>query len=85
MEQKILLALHLRYLDKKSLARAGLGWPGLASEVEGICRELGIENANTTKSNKYDFKLHLSQASHRRNEVILRNMAERKEKGFWRT
>ena len=43
MEQKILLALHLRYLDKKSLARAGLGWPGLASEVEGICRELGIE------------------------------------------
>ena len=57
-----------------------MGWPGLATEVGEICRELDIENVNTTKYNKYDYKTILSEACHRTNEAILRQMAEGKEK-----
>ena len=86
MQEKVLLALHLRYLDKESLAhlvyleQQTMGWPGLASEVEEICGELNIENVNTTKYNKSDYKKILVQACHIRNEAILRKMSEGKEK-----
>ena len=45
-----------------------------------ICRELGIEDVNTTKYSKYDYKKILSTACHAKNEVLLRKMAEGKEK-----
>ena len=73
MEQKVLLALHLRHLDEESLAhkvymeQLAMGWPGLATEVGEICAELGIENVNTTKYNEYDYKTILSEACHRKN------------------
>ena len=35
-------------------------WPGLASEVEEICRELAIENVNTPKYDKYKYNKILS-------------------------
>ena len=85
-QQKVLLVLHLRHLDQESLAhkvyleQLAMGWPGLASEAEQICKELNIENVNTTSCNKYDFKLILSKACHIRNEYILRNLGEGKEK-----
>ena len=86
MEQKVLLALHLCHLDEESLAhrvymeQLAMGWPGLAYEVGDICRELGIEDVNTTKHSKYDYKKILSTACHAKNEVLLRKMAEGKEK-----
>ena len=86
MEQKVLLALHLRHLDQEALARQvymeqlAMGWPGLATEVEQICRELNIENVNTTRCNIYEYKLILSRASYLRNEDILRNLSEGKDK-----
>ena len=86
MEQKVLLALHLRHLDEESLAarvyleQQAMGWPGLATEVVKICGELGIENVNTTVYNKYNFKKILSEACHIKNLGILRQLAERKEK-----
>ena len=85
-EQKVLLALHLRYLDQESLAhrvyieQLAMGWPGLASEAEQICEELNIENVNTTRCNKSDFKIILSKACHVRNEHILREISDGKEK-----
>ena len=85
-KEKVLLVLHLRYLDKKSLAarvyqeQLDRGWPGLGSEVEDICRELNIENANITNYNRADYKQILLQACCIRNEAILRKLAEGKEK-----
>ena len=85
-EQKVLLALHLRYLDPESLAhrvymeQLAMGWPGLAFEAEQICEELDIENVNTTRYNKSDYKLILSKACHVRNEHILREISDGKEK-----
>ena len=57
-----------------------MGWPGLACEVGDICRELGIGDVNITKYSKYDYKKILSTACHAKNEVLLRKMAEGKEK-----
>ena len=86
MQHKVLLALHLRYLDQESLAhrvymeQLAMGWPGLALEVEQICEDLNIENANTTRCDRLDYKLILSQACHKKNESILRGLGEGKEK-----
>ena len=86
MEYKVLLVLHLRYLDQESLAQRvyleqlTMGWPGLALEVEEICLQLNIENVNTTKKNKYKYKQILSRACQVKNEQILRDMSEGKEK-----
>ena len=73
MEHKVLLVLHLRYLDQESLAhkvyleQLAMGWPGLSTEVEEICLQLSIENVNTTKYNKYEYKQILSRACHVKN------------------
>ena len=86
MEHKVLLVLHFRYLDQESLAhrvyleQLAMRWPGLASEVEQICEQLNIENVNTTRQSKYDYKKILSRACHLKNEHILRNLSEGKEK-----
>ena len=47
--------------------------------MEQICEELNIENANTTKCDKSDYKQTLSLACHRKNKDILRALAEGKE------
>ena len=76
MEQKVLLALHLRHLDEESLAhrvymeQLAMDWPGLACEVADICRELGIKDVNITKHSKYDYKKILSMACHAKNKVL---------------
>jgi hypothetical protein len=57
-----------------------MGWPGLALEVEQICKVLKIENVNTAQYNKYDYKIILSRACQVENERILRNLGEGKEK-----
>ena len=78
MEHKVLLVLHFRYMYEESLAHrvyleqlamnhGPMGWPGLASEVEQICEQLNIENVNTTKLSKYDYKKTLSGACHKKN------------------
>ena len=57
--EKIWLVLHLRQLDYESLAKQvkneqiAKKWPGLAEDVDMICAELEIENANTCR---LDFK-----------------------------
>ena len=69
-KEKVLLALHLCHLDQEVyLEQLAMGWPGLATEVEQIFRELNIENVNTTRGNIYEYKVILSRACHIRNEV----------------
>ena len=85
-KEKMLLVLHLQYLDQEILAhqvyldQLAIGWPGLTTEVEHICEELNIENVNTTKCSQIDYEQILPQAYHIKNESNLREMAEGKGK-----
>ena len=78
--------LHLRYLDQESLAhrvhleQRAMGWPGLSTEVEEICRQLNIESVHTTNYNKYEYKQMLTRDCHIKNEQILMNLSEGREK-----
>ena len=59
--QKALLVLHIRSLDEDSLAarvykeQNAQNWPGLVQETKYICRELQIEDCNTTLIIKISF------------------------------
>ena len=81
-----MLVLHLRSLEAGVLAhwmfkeQRAQGWPGLAVEAERICRELGVEDCNTTKCSKVEYRKIVSEACHLKNEKMLRKQAERKEK-----
>ena len=79
--QKALLVLHIRSLDEDSLAarvykeQNAQNWPGLVQETKYICRELQIEDCNTTLLNKTDYKNLLLKACHSKNEDRLRLQA----------
>ena len=53
--EKIMLALHIRRLDDRSLAGKVYKeqklnkWPGLSQEVDDICQKLSVQNVNSTK------------------------------------
>ena len=85
-KEKLMMALHLRQLGEQTLARmiyeeqVSRGWPGLAKEVIEICAELGIENANTTKLTKGEYKDLINKACITENEKILRKLAQNKKK-----
>jgi hypothetical protein len=84
--EKLMLALHLKSLEESTLARQifeeqlDQKWPGLASEVEEICKELDIENVNSTRLEKKVFRKIVTAACHRKNEGRLRKSAEGKVK-----
>ena len=82
--EKILLVLHLRSLPDKSLAKRiyveqkQKNWPGLALETEIYCREMNIQNCNTTDLNKSLYKKNIFEACHAQNEKYLRSQAKGK-------
>ena len=84
--EKLLLVLHIRSLDEDSLARKVYEeqkqnkWPGLAKETEEICKELSVENVNTTDDSKKEYKKKVTKASELKDEAELRVMADTTEK-----
>ena len=84
-KQKILIVLHLRSLDDRALAKQVYEeqkqrkWPGLAAETESICKELNIEDCNTSHMRKKEYLALLDRACHLKNEEILRSSASEKK------
>jgi hypothetical protein len=84
--EKVLMVFHLRSLDKSTLARKIYEeqkenkWPGLAKETEGICKEWGIEDCNTSMKTKKEYKELAELACMVKDEANLRKMGEGKEK-----
>ena len=72
---------HVRNLEEESLARQIYeeqkrnGWPGLHEESRIICEELNIEDCNTTRLSKSNFRKLITTACHRKNEIFLRATA----------
>jgi hypothetical protein len=89
-KKKLLLVLHLRGLGEGTLAgrvyreQVAKGWPGLAKEAKVICQKLGIEDCNTanltTTLDKIHYKKLVKEAVIKKNESILRGLAEGKRK-----
>ena len=77
-KEKILLVLHLRQLDEESLAsrvykeQLANKWPGLAEEVEKICKQLGVESANSCRLDIKSYKKMITEACHKKNEERIR-------------
>ena len=46
-------------------------WPGLAAETSRICIELDIEDCNSTRFSKSDYRKIVVNACHRKNEEKL--------------
>ena len=84
--EKAMLVLHVRKLEEGSLARrvyeeqVTKEWPGLAQEVDQICRELGVESALTTKMSKKVYRSKLISACHTKNEERIKYESEGKVK-----
>ena len=78
--------LHIRQLDDDSLAKkvyleqVEKGYQGLAKETSKICKELHIEDCNTTKLSKAEYKSMLSQLLKVKDEANLREQAKEKTK-----
>ena len=79
-----MLVLHIRNLKETILAKQiyeeqkKFNWPGLAAETANICLELNIEDCNSTKTNKNDYKQILIKACHLKNEEKLRALGRGK-------
>ena len=79
--EKIMMVIHLRSLDKTTLARRIYeeqkvnGWPGLAKETKDICIKLRIEDCNITQLGKIKYKEYVTEACHILNEERLRSKA----------
>ena len=79
--EKVLLIFHIQSLDEETLSakvykeQKSQNWPGLAQETTNICKELEIEDCNTTCLNKIDYKSILMRACHLKNEYRLRQQA----------
>ena len=60
-ERKIQINLHIRCLDEDSLAsriyekQKQETWTGLSNETESICKQLKIEDCNTTRLSKTEY------------------------------
>ena len=79
--EKILLVFHIRSLDSDTLAnrvyveQKEKGWPGLYQETVSICKQLEIEDVNSTRLSKTKYKHILNKACHKKNEERLRLQA----------
>ena len=79
--EKTMLVLHIRSLDKESLAsriyykQMEENWTGLVDETKQICIELGIEDCNTTSMSRTNYRAVVTTACHRLNEERLRCQA----------
>ena len=79
--EKLMIIMHIRSLDEETLAnkiyeeQKHNKWPGLYEETRAICEELQIEDCNTTRLGKQQYKVMALAACHRKNEEKLRLMA----------
>lgn len=79
--EKILMVLHIRKLDKGSLAQLiyeeqkKKQWPGLSRETRDICTALKIPDCNETHIGKSEYLLLVREAIHKKNESMLRLLA----------
>jgi hypothetical protein len=85
-KEKVMLILHIRGLAEETLAnqvyrqQVEMDWPGLARETKEICALLGIEDCNSTNMSRKEFKSILDAAINKKDEEILRQMADGKQK-----
>ena len=76
--EKIMLIHHIRRLKEEALAsemyreQIRNNWPGLASEAEDICEELGIENVNETVLSKSQFSQLVDRAIVQKEDQMLK-------------
>ena len=79
--EKIMMIIHLRSLDKETLAnqiyeeQKSNKWPGLYEETRVICEELQIEDCNVTSLSKQKYRDIVLAACHKKNEETLRARA----------
>jgi hypothetical protein len=84
--EKVMMILFLQELDEETLShrimeqQQKMGWPGLVKEAREICEELNIEDCNITRRNKKEYKEILEEVCRYEDEIILRALAEGKEK-----
>ena len=79
---KLMLMLHIRRLGSESLAhqiyteQRNNNWPGLATETEKICDQLGVESVHTTGLEGQKYRKMVTLACHKINEQRLRKLSE---------
>ena len=84
--EKLMLVLHMRRLDDKTLARkiyeeqVAKQWPGLAKEAVEICQELCVESVHSTELGSKAYRAIVAKACHKKNEERIRKKAEGKIK-----
>ena len=84
--EKLMLVLHLRSLDKDTLAsriyeeQKRHRWPGLVQETVKICLHLKIEDVNETNLSRNQYRSLALQACRGEDEKRLRKMAENSTK-----
>ena len=72
-----MLVFHIRSLDDNTLAKQiyeeqnQMQWPGLVKETATICIELYIEDCNSTRMSKCDYRKIVINTCHRKNEEKL--------------
>jgi Zn-dependent M32 family carboxypeptidase len=85
-KEKLMLVRHLRSLGEETLAsmvyreQVEREWPGLAQEAKEICCQLEIENCNETVMDRNEYKKVIEKALSKKNEKLLRDMADGKTK-----
>ena len=83
--EKTCLILHLRGLDDDSLGKRiweeqrRFNWPGLARETSSISKKLIIDDPNTTKMTKSEYRKEVTKACHQYQEVQLKAKMKNKE------
>ena len=81
-----MLALHIKRMDEGTLAKLVFDeqiekkWPGLAQEADVICHELGVQNFQLTKLSQKLYRSKLVEASHVKNEELIKNQIQGKVK-----
>ena len=79
-----MLIFHIRSLSEGTIAKKVYleqieqNWPGLATKTKTICKELDIEDCNTTSQSKDQYRIVLFEAYHKSNEKALRLQAKGK-------
>ena len=76
--QKIMLVKHISELEEDSLAKVMYeeqvrnNWPGLAKETAEICKELLLEDVNTTDKGKAEYKKEAKEAVRAMDEIMMK-------------
>ena len=77
--EKISMVMHLRSLDESSLARRiyeeqkARKWPGLAKETSSLCNKLEVEDCNTTRLGKNEYRKLFIEACRIKHEAKMKD------------